>query len=493
MAKRLAKIRICVSLLGIGWLCGCASPVALRHDFDDFSEVCADVNNRQLVLNLARLSQNDPVYFLQLGSFSSQYAFSAMGQFSASATRTDPVSGGTSAAGTFIQHALMYGGNASAGVTETPIFQFFPITGTNLVDAILTPVSDKVYLILYDQGYHADLVARTLVSTVQKLFVRNDVTIFVTNSAACSTAYSVTNPLANSVTSFTWVVTNSLPPSVPASGAYLVTNSVVTSEFYVNDPMDPSFQKFLRFCADLRNAQINHALTVDQTNSSTVIYQAPRAKLADVAAIAAQSGLSVSLGDATNPVVVKKNQSSTTFVVNNVQSPDFTKAYTSRYELPTPETKLVSDTESSSTKLDQSLLLAANIAGNVYKLKTRTFEGVMYAAAKQNEYFKRMEATNRFSGILFSNDDFGACAVVTKDNVHDGDLTVRPLLMLNYDGVKCPPATKEFEVRYHNKSFYISDPLGSQNHTVFTIINYLFAQTAVSSQNLPVQQLIQVQ
>ena len=33
----------------------------------------------------------------------------------------------------------------------------------------------------------------------------------------------------------------------------------------------------------------------------------------------------------------------------------------------------------------------------------------------------------------------------------------------------------------------------NQDRTVFTMLSYLFAQTAISTQNLPVQQLIQVQ
>jgi len=50
------------------------------------------------------------------------------------------------------------------------------------------------------------------------------------------------------------------------------------------------------------------------------------------------------------------------------------------------------------------------------------------------------------------------------------------------------------------KLYFVADPMSgpnrwhiTQNRTVFTMLTYLFAQTAVSTQNLPVQQLIQVQ
>lgn len=44
-----------------------------------------------------------------------------------------------------------------------------------------------------------------------------------------------------------------------------------------------------------------------------------------------------------------------------------------------------------------------------------------------------------------------------------------------------------------NQTYYVGDLKDeTQNRTVFTLLSYLFAQAAISTQNLPVQQLIQV-
>ena len=74
------------------WLCGCESPRALRSDYEDYSKVFGDSSNKQLLLNLARESRQEPVYFIQLASISSQYQFSTSAGFAPSATRTAPPS-----------------------------------------------------------------------------------------------------------------------------------------------------------------------------------------------------------------------------------------------------------------------------------------------------------------------------------------------------------------------------------------------------------------
>ncbi len=61
---------------------------ALHTDFTDYSEVYADSMNRQLLLNLARLANDEPAYFIQLGTIASQYQFTTSASFSPSHVAT---------------------------------------------------------------------------------------------------------------------------------------------------------------------------------------------------------------------------------------------------------------------------------------------------------------------------------------------------------------------------------------------------------------------
>jgi hypothetical protein len=74
-------------------------------------------------------------------------------------------------------------------------------------------------------------------------------------------------------------------------------------------------------------------------------------------------------------------------------------------------------------------------------------------------------------------------------------------MMIKYDPQKRLHLSKLVEVDYKNETYSVGDFDGedvyptdsNQNRAVFTMISYLFSQTAINTQNLPVQQLIQVQ
>jgi hypothetical protein len=67
-------------------------------------------------------------------------------------------------------------------------------------------------------------------------------------------------------------------------------------------------------------------------------------------------------------------------------------------------------------------------------------------------------------------------------------------MKLTYGDNELSPHAKLVEVNYDNVLYSVGDAEGTiQNRTVFTMLSYLFSQTAISTQNLPVQQLIRVQ
>src|SRR5215469_6183587 len=149
-------------------LSGCANQM-LHNDFTTYSKIYGDESNKQLLLNLARAANEDPEYYIQLGTISSQYQVTTALQFVGGNTRTTTQPG--PAGPGQVANALALNGQANLGAVQTPIFSFVPLAGTNFVQAILAPINNKVYLTFFEQGFGADLIARTMIQRVERLTV----------------------------------------------------------------------------------------------------------------------------------------------------------------------------------------------------------------------------------------------------------------------------------------------------------------------------------
>jgi hypothetical protein len=389
-----------------------------------------------LLLNLAREAHQDPEYFIQLASISSQYQFTTTAGFSPSATRTAPA--GT--AGTFIQHALTLGGSVGAGVTQQPVFSFVPLTGSNFVQAIMSPISDKVFLTFYDQGWPANWVARTMLDSIE----------ITTNS--------------NNTTS---------------------SNLSTRVDVYVNDPADPTYPKFLEYCDRLRNMQFFKRLVVDRVNNDAAVVYRGQPKLSEVVS-AVQAGLSVTSAIPAE-VTVRKTGDSPRFVTITNENEYYA-------DFPCPAGFL----ETNMT-LAKAQSFATNYQNEKVIFKTRTFASIMNSVAAEESLFRAF-ATNQpyaTTNVIFftTNDPCGPVAIVP------GKFKVRPIMRLKYEDQERARLAKLVEVKYQGEVYTVGDFPGEevypndydQNRAVFTMISYLFSQAAISTQNLPVQQLIQVQ
>ncbi len=150
--------RITLILVGLSFsLYGCGGS-ALQVDFDDYSNVYGDSMNQQLLLNLAREHQQEPVYFIQLSQISSQYQFSGSTMFSTMAGRNVTSSP---------MHSLTLGGSLNAGFQQQPVFTFVPLNGTIYAQAIAAPIDQKLFNELYEQGYPADQLLRIMINEVR--------------------------------------------------------------------------------------------------------------------------------------------------------------------------------------------------------------------------------------------------------------------------------------------------------------------------------------
>src|SRR5579884_857019 len=250
-------------------LCGCMNARYMRYDYKNYSDAYGKTFNQQLLLNLARESQQDPVYFLQLGSISSQYQFSTSGGLAQGGSRTAPVlSRG------IVQRVLTFGGSVNAAETQTPVFQFLPITGSNYVHALIELLPDKIFWAYYDQGWEADWLVRMMVDSIR-------------------------------------VTTNLHSPEA----------------VYFNDPQDPTYSKFLEFCSDLRDAQFFQTLIVDKnTNEEKTVFEGKNVQLKDVVA-AVQAGLSVTNSSGVTTAKVKSELKFKLKYNDNFQTNEYKNCY----------------------------------------------------------------------------------------------------------------------------------------------------------------------
>jgi hypothetical protein len=412
-------------------LCGCAG-VALRHDYADYSKMYADSVNKQLLLNLARLSHDEPVYFIQLGSISSQYQFSTSAGFMPTHSSVAHPGG---AAATVAQDTLTLGGTLSAGFMENPIFQFLPLNGTNFVDAIVAPISDKIFLTFYDQGYPADLVARTMVASIQKEF---------TNS-----------------------------------------NGHTNCEFYINNPNDPTYPQFLEYCDDLRNAQLYHTLIVEMVSKDApAVYRNKKAKLSDVVS-AIQSGLSVKC-DTNGDYIVTKPEQNLALVTKTDKDILETKGSL------TDAQKFVKSIQEKKLKLKMRTFEAVMYSvakEEVYFKNLEDPTNLIYKNIKFNDDgYGIIACVTRKNGSQFPVRPIMTITYGDNERFH-----LSKLIEANYHNVIYSVGDLEGKEVSQDPMCKGMKLPGNQNRTVFTMISYLFSQIAIDTQKLPVQQLIQVQ
>ncbi len=469
----LAKLSLFFLFLG---LCGCANEL-LRSDFTNYSLIYGDESNKELLLNLARLANDDPVYYIQLGTISSQYQITTSLQFNAGNTRTTPNSAGSGP-----QNALALSGQANLGAVQTPVFSFVPLTGSNFVQAVLNPITPTVYLTFFDQGYPADLIARTMVASIEWQHIQPD--------------------------------------------------GKTNIEVLVNDPHDPTYGDFLNFCANFRNAQLSRMMTVSSVSgaiTTNVIYgRGERNPLLGDVVNAIGANISVSTDPHQNVIVSQAQQKLELTPEQTLGVVTFAPYVNSQFDTQRP----TYNTMPTQLKFEKCNEILSSV-GKTIKLKTRTFEAAMYCVAKQEVYFRNLEtnieANPAPSRVFYSHDNYGPYAIVTNymvtyeqttnisdipetnifytlsdvshsspviTNISYSLLKVRPT-MLVYDEASvnenCEPIL--CSTPYQGKTYQVTDIKGSDNpnQTVFTMLSYLFAETAIATQNLPVQQLIQVQ
>ena len=157
----------------------------MRGEFRSYNAAYADALNEQMLLNLARLENGHPAYYLAIGAINNRFIDTASGavgsagtpsQTTDTSTQNTPfVKGTPSAIATFPQRVVqavtqtLFGYNASAAYTHTknPDFQFIPLNNEAVAKQVLDPVLPDVFFTLYNQGYPIDQLMRVMIERVE--------------------------------------------------------------------------------------------------------------------------------------------------------------------------------------------------------------------------------------------------------------------------------------------------------------------------------------
>jgi len=409
-------------------LCGCAG-IPLRHAYNEYSDVYADLTNRQLLLNLARLSRNEPSYFIQLGQISSAFSFSSSIGFAPTFLTRNPL-----------------GGNIGGSAAESPSYQFVPLTGAGFANAVAAPIHPKLFYTWFDQGFNAEIIARTMLASVT-----------VKTSAG--------------------------------------------EETYVNMPHDSSYPNFLAYCRWLREAQVSHYFSVSEAPSTnTTVYTNVRLPEV-VGAIAA--GLNVK-SDSTGTTFTVSPASEMQFTIdppsyrsltNLIKQPNsFSVEELDKY-LPANAIPLKVLAKNTTNFTRKAFI---DFARNPATLKMRTFETTLFAVAREEAYFRQIYngADHFHNDIIFTNKNNPIIATVKASTLDIPLEDVRPILTLTeFSPEERRHLNKLVEIDYKDTKYIIGDEEGvekSYNRSVFSLISYLYAIVGIDPQKLPIQQLIQV-
>jgi hypothetical protein len=179
LSKR--KIVICICLTGVAAILltnSCSGPT-MRSEFRSYNTAYADALNHQMLLNLARLENGHPAYYLAIGSITNRFIDTATANAGSTGafTSTDnsnpfhaPASKLTTIASfpsRIAQTVLGYSGGGAYTHTKNPDFQFIPINNEAVARQILDPVLPDVFLTLYNQGYPIDQLMRVMIERVE--------------------------------------------------------------------------------------------------------------------------------------------------------------------------------------------------------------------------------------------------------------------------------------------------------------------------------------
>jgi hypothetical protein len=126
---------------------GCLSPITLTRAVTAYDEAVTDAISKQLLTNIARAHQHQPIHFTGVSNIAATF------DFRVSAGATPALTGDAS-------RTLMpiFGGS----VAENPTISIVPIEGEEFTQRLLTPFQETKFMLLLRQRYDIDLLLRLM-------------------------------------------------------------------------------------------------------------------------------------------------------------------------------------------------------------------------------------------------------------------------------------------------------------------------------------------
>ncbi len=134
---------------------GCSiGPQVLRTNRAGYNVAVQRSANEQLLLNIVRLKYREPMLFLQIGSISSHFNYSASAAVSGTFPEGSPDT---------------HGASVGAGVSEQPTITYTPLEGQAFANRILTETDMGTFTLLVRGGWDIDTLMRLMVQQLGPL------------------------------------------------------------------------------------------------------------------------------------------------------------------------------------------------------------------------------------------------------------------------------------------------------------------------------------
>jgi hypothetical protein len=132
---------------------GCVGPPVLERQVLGYDEVTKTLDEKLLLLNIARVSNQEPVHFTSTSSIAATFNWTATLGASGEVTEAK----GTN----------FFNFNIGGSASENPTFSISPISGKEFTERVATPFQDTIFEFLVFQGGRIDQVMRLMAAGIE--------------------------------------------------------------------------------------------------------------------------------------------------------------------------------------------------------------------------------------------------------------------------------------------------------------------------------------
>lgn len=131
-------------------LAGCAGPLIIKHNFEDYNQVLHYNDSQQLLLNIVRVRYHEFPYFLKTGNLSTSYNHSYRGSI------------GETAMGMGFRTWEI-----GPSFQESPTVTYTPLDGEVFVKQLLSEMDPKTFVLLSRSGWPVSVLSKLMVDRVE--------------------------------------------------------------------------------------------------------------------------------------------------------------------------------------------------------------------------------------------------------------------------------------------------------------------------------------